>query len=266
MYKHIIYIILLITSFCIIFLIHRPSEVNLSLAIEVFAALCLYFLDAILSNIKWIWLFIITKTYYYNKTIRVSISYLYKIKVNDRYLLVRGERMKHQFQPVGGVYKRLRESYYQLRDLNVKDDDNIPIDDKSINDLRIRVKGKNVTTLLSWYDSQLGREVSPYREFYEELIRTQYLDYKIFPYVNYYHVRRHQTPIHYSDHFKCHEILIAEIFELRVDEDQEKELVKKMGETHSNFIWVSEDQIERKGAVPNQGSETVISETAAWIL
>jgi hypothetical protein len=181
-------------------------------------------------------------------------------------LLVRGKRIQNQFQPVGGVYKRYRESFYALNKLKVTDDDNIPIDDTSIDDLRVKLPAQNVISFLKWYNSQLGREVSPYREFYEELIRANILTQKIFPYLNYIHVRRHQTKLRYSVHFQCNEILIAEIFEIKPNEEQLTELKSLQSIQSSEYIWAKEDQIIRRGVIPGGNSNCAISETSEWIL
>lgn len=234
--------------------------------INILAALLLFFLNAISTNLDNIWLYCVTHTYLYNKPIRLSISYLYKIKINDRYLLVKGKRIANQYQPVGGVYKRFRESYYQLGCLGVTDDDNIPIDDKSIDDLRIKLPARNLLKFIKWFNSQLGREVSPGREFYEELISTNILSRANFPYPNYLYIKRHQTSIHYSEHFKCYEILIADLFELQPNEQQRAELKKTMSENSEEFVWVSEDRIKRLGVIPNETSTFTISPTAAWLL
>ena len=40
----------------------------------------------------------------WNKNIRLSCAYLFRIKYNGKYLLVKGNRID-QYQPIGGVYK-----------------------------------------------------------------------------------------------------------------------------------------------------------------
>ena len=96
----------------------------------------------------------------------VSISYLFQIKVDGKYLLVKGNRID-QYQPVGGVFKML-PSFKQIKhDYEITDDDRLPIDETSKDDLRIRVQGKNIVKLLSWFYSRKNREVGVHREFYE---------------------------------------------------------------------------------------------------
>src|SRR5258706_3407667 len=186
MSKLIIYIFLSVAGGFLIFLIHGDNTWK-EYRVHILAVGSIFCLEAIIENRKHIWLLFLSQITYRDKYIRLSISYLYQIKIEGKYLLVKGNRIKHQFQPVGGVFKRYRESFYALQKLCVLDDDNIPIDDKSIDDLRIKIRGKHLIKFLEWYTSQLGREVSPYREFYEEMIRTDFVKQKDFPYLNYLH-------------------------------------------------------------------------------
>ena len=259
--KLILYVILSIVGGSLIFSIHGDNTWK-DFGVHILAVGLIFCLESSIENWKYIWLFCVTNTFYRNKKIRLSISYLYQIKVDGKYLLVKGNRIKNQYQPVGGVFKRFRESYYQLKDLDVLDDDNIPIDSKSIDDLRIKLPGKNVNKFLKWFDSQLGREVSPYREFHEELIQTNILLQKDFPYPNYLHPERIQTPIHFSKHFQCYEILIAEIFKLMPDEKQLSILTELTQKESDYYVWADEETVKRLGA--NIGLN--ISETASWVL
>jgi hypothetical protein len=255
-----IYAILTLICGATLFYIRQDSGWG-SFVINILATAAIFFIQYLTENSRYLWLLLLCNTKYYKKKIRFSISYLYQIKVDGKYLLVKGNRI-NQLQPVGGVYKRYRESFYILKNLSVSDDDNIPIDEKSFEDLRVKVPGKNVRRFLKWYNSQLGREVSPYREFYEELIRTGLVTQKIFPYTNYLHLKRIQTPIHFSNHFKCYEILIAEIFMLMPDDQQKQELRNLINTPATEYFWVSESSIEKLGSDINRP----ISPTAKWIL
>ncbi len=205
------------------------------------------------------------KTFYVNKDIRISASYLFRIKIDGKYLLIRGARIKSQFQPVGGVYKRLPEAVDIFNQLKIRDDDCIPIDQSSKDDLRLRMSGKNIPTFISWYKSGKQRENSVFREFYEELIRTEILCREVFPYINYRFVCRKQTDISYVDYFSCYEILIADIYELIPDEKQKEELIRLMNCENTGFIWAEEKMIRSKGVSPNDLDQK-ISETSKWIL
>lgn len=50
-----------------------------------------------------------------NATIRISSAYLYRIKVADKYLLVKNERGTGKYQPVGGVYKLKENEKIELK-------------------------------------------------------------------------------------------------------------------------------------------------------
>lgn len=258
--KFILYAILTIVGGTIIFFIHGDSTAK-DYGVHLIAVASIFGLEAIIENRRHLWLLFLSKVRYRNKFIRLSIASLYQIKVNGVYLLVKGNRI-NQYQPVGGVFKRFRESFYQLQNLEVLDDSNIPIDHLSINDLRIKLPGRHLIEFLEWYYSQLGREISPNREFHEELIRTGVLLHKDFPYANYLYLNRKQTPIHYSKHFQCYEIIIAEIFKLMPSENQENILKDLTTQQSDYFMWVDEDTIRRRGA--NIG--VTISETSEWIL
>ena len=225
----------------------------------------LVIIESIISNGKYIELLLQSKIIYRRKLIRFSISYLYKIKVNDRYLLVKGKRID-QYQPVGGVYKRHSEARTFFNSLNVLADNSMPIDSASKDDLRVRVKGKNVLKFIKWFDSKAEREVSPVREFCEELIVPQILNRNNFLYFDYSIIKRVTKGIRYSEHFQCYEYLIADIVELRPTDSQLIELQNLLLTPSNEYIWVNENAINRRGYHPDAGIDVRISETAQWIL
>jgi hypothetical protein len=96
----------------------------------------------LIDNYKQLWFLIQTKILYCSKDIRLSIAYLYRIKVENEYLLVKS-RTRGYYQPVGGCYKTLPGSQKIFEDLEVKPD-RIVETEKGIakNDLRIHIKGK----------------------------------------------------------------------------------------------------------------------------
>lgn len=244
-----------------LFLVKSDSSIR-DFGINVLATASLFVLEYIVEHFNRIILSVKAATVYSKRRIRLSISYLYQIEVEGKYLLIRGKRISGQFQPVGGVYKRTPESFYFLRKLQVRSDDNIPIDDKSDHDLRINLPGEYLMRFLRWFDSYLGREVSPIREFHEELLNTGLLSREKFPYPSYIFLGRHQTPIHYSEHFRCHEILIADIFRLALSQAQCDELKKLMNRDSEEYIWVTSSEIER--GYSNNGKK--ISITSEWII
>ena len=104
------------------------------------------------------------------RNIRFSCAYLFRIKIDGQYFLVRDEQRRNQFQPVGGVYKYTDPTILkqfdaeQCRKFRYSSD----LDD----DLRIIVPRNKVFAFYKWYTKQTGREniKNLYREFKEEII------------------------------------------------------------------------------------------------
>jgi hypothetical protein len=194
----------------------------------------------------------------------MSISYLFKIKIDDKYLLIKGTRID-QYQPVGGVYKKSPESFSFFNSIYALDDKHMPIDDVSRDDLRIRVKGKYMLKVLHWFDKKIEREITYQREFIEELIKTGILNYEPFMYINCRFLRRVETGIRYTPYFKCDEYLVADIYELITNQEQESALRRLMQEDSDQYIWVDEDKILSRG-VTKEHLKADISESSSWIL
>ena len=242
------------------------SNANLDgLSIGVASAIIFLLVQTIsgnLGHLSYLWYSI----RYQNTRIRLSVSYLFRIKVNGKYFLIKGKRFD-QFQPVGGVFKRYPSSEVFFKSINALDDNLIPIDEKSDGDLRIRIKGSGLISFLKWFNSMDGREISGWREFYEELISTNIFPESIFPYISYQYVRRYSHPIRYSSYAQSKEILIAEIYELLPTPQQEKFLYEMVNSKSHEYIWADSARITRRGTVPGQQYQSVnISEHSSWIL
>lgn len=201
----------------------------------------------ILENIKRLNLYIPSILWYRNKDIRVSVSYLYRIKVRNKYLLVHNNR-DNNLQPVGGVYKSLPDSKRVLTSLGVKVDNLFETEDGvAKSDLRLYVKGKNLMSFLDWFDSQEDRELSPWREFHEELVAKGILSHENFPYVNYNYKGRVRTPIM---HLQVGGLgfFQYDVFDLIPTDSQQKEL-DTLFEKGNDVLykWVTEEQIQMLG-------------------
>lgn len=210
---------------------------NITLNITASAIILLFY--EISSAWKYWKLFFQSKITYRGRDIRLSCSYLFRIKIDDKYLLVKGNRI-NQYQPVGGVYKKYMDCKNLFKDLEVKDDKNIPIDDKSEEDLRIRVPAKNLIKFLKWYDSKEDRETCQWREFNEELIQTGILSSDIFPHIQYRFIKQIRDGIKYSDYFQINELLIYDIYELMPNEKQKIELKNLLQKTDDRFVLLDE--------------------------
>lgn len=176
--------------------------------------------------------------------VRFSIAYLFRIKVDNKYLLIEGNRI-NQYQPVGGVYKYYDSFKDKLNKWGVVSDDNIPIDQTSDNDLRVKVPKKNVIHFIEWFESGENREACVFREFNEEILKEipneAYLFHDSFcPEF----IRRDISDIQFSEHFQCYEVLIADIFDIKLNLEQEVAL-KELAEQNENFRLCTYDEIKR---------------------
>lgn len=184
---------------------------------------------------------------YAHEYVRVSASYLFRIKVDGRYLLIQGRRIQ-QYQPVGGVYKYFGDAVHELfTKLDVRDDDLVPIDEHSRGDLRVRVPGKNLIGFLNWFTSEQGREVTQEREFYEELVAPGFLS-SAFAHVTPRYLYTVWQPLTYSPYCQARELMIYQVYDLRLTSVQEAELRTLSLPESGGLRWVTEAEIKRLGA------------------
>ncbi|WP_407517848.1 SMODS-associated NUDIX domain-containing protein [Elizabethkingia anophelis] len=189
-----------------------------------------------------------TKIWYREQEIRLSISYLFRIKVDEKFLLVKS-RTRSYFQPVGGCYKTLPGSRKIFEKLGIRPDRKFETE-KGIakNDLRIYVKGKNVIDFFKWYDSKEDRETSPWREFCEELLTTEILPGREFRYIDYEFKKTIKTPILDLD-MGGKGMFMYEVFDLVINDEQMPILREMQEQQDSNdrYIWVTDEIIQHLG-------------------
>lgn len=181
--------------------------------------------------------------------IRISFAYLFRIKVDGKYLLVRNSRGTNKYQPVGGSYKVEQEEKLYLKDnFFVSDDDKIPIDESSQNDYRMLVPAKFLKKFVRRFNKTPNREKlsNLSREFKEELINTEILDDSE---IKYRYCGRHITDLNFSRHFQCYELMLADVVEFLPTTEQETKL-RRLKETQSDkYIFATKDEIEHCGIV-----------------
>lgn len=220
------------------------------------------------QNREYLKLFFPVFVFKFNQKIRISISYLFRINCDNKYLLIKGSRI-NQYQPVGGVYKHLDRSSDYLSKMGLTPDhDNFAYEEKIRNDLRKFTSGRNIFSVIYWFNKRQDRELSPWREFHEELVKSAILPQKVFPFTFYKFIRQHVTPLRYSPYFKCYEVLIADIYELVPTEEQAAALKQLSTLSHDDkFIWVDKETIEREGHDIRVGKTAFkIAETAKWTI
>lgn len=155
---------------------------------------------------------------YKNELIRLSYAYLIKIRVNNRYLLIKSKNIKDVYQPVGGVF-HIEDNSYISGKLGFERD-STPGDQE---DIRGTIKGKNIAKFDKWFNKGKGVEKAPIREFKEELIDTGLLDKELFSEekTKFGKIKTVYSGIkdaYYSNH--KYELLRFEIYELFLTKEQ----------------------------------------------
>ena len=200
-----------------------------------------------------------------NERIRLSISALVRIQIDDKFLLVPNRRFR-KYQPVGGVLKFHLSAKDDLESCGMAPDSMFDVDDTNRNDLRIMISGKHFSRFLKWYETGKGRESSPWREFHEELIAPGYLSWETFPHAQFSFLRRQSTGIRWSDHANAYECIITELFELHPNPEQESALRNLHKTTVDGIRWATAEEIRANGIVPKKQVDANIAETAKWLL
>lgn len=183
-----------------------------------------------------------------NTKIRISFAYLFRIKVDGKYLLVPNSRTG-KFQPVGGAYKfKDKERKYLDDEFAAEDDDCIPVNKATKNDYRLNIKNKYLRDFVKRFNNTKSREniSNLSREFKEELIKTDILDETIFGEIRYRYIGRHMTEIIRTS-FKPYELLLADILELELTKEQEEYLRGLLDQESDKYIFANNTQIKNQG-------------------
>lgn len=199
---------------------------------------------------------------FFLRRLRLSFAYLIRIKVGSEYFLVKSKRFDF-YQPVGGVFICHNPAIY--KELSLVTDDNMT---KVLeNDLRkILTKPSKVLKVINWFYSQKDREVSPHREFIEELIDTGILSRDTFHKVDFAFIKHVNNGIEYSEHFKCNELKLFEIFEFFPSQAQLAELEKLKEIESDKYIFVNDVAIDRLGYCNQSGKSSNLGSQTKYII
>ena len=182
-----------------------------------------------------------------NTIIRISFAYLYRIKIGDKYLLVKNERGTGKYQPVGGVYKFEEDEKIELKNrFQVKDDNKISIDESSRNDYRLRMENKYLRKFISHFDKKANRENvdNLSREFREELIEKNIINWNE---ISYRFCGRHMTSLHFGEHFQIYEIFLADVVELLPTVEQMEDLKMLLNKSSDKYRLATAEEITSLG-------------------
>lgn len=178
-------------------------------------------------------------------SIRISFSYLIRIKVDDYYLLVKSGKknennLKDKFQPVGGVYKMTSPKDVCKRFCLI--DDNMK--ESPSDDLRKRLNRPfQIFKVLKWFHDKDGIEAAPFREFYEELIRPGILLSELFSNSLFRKTEVKKEQVVWSEWNKINEYKIFEIYDLELNAEQLKYLRDLKHKGHDDLLFLRRDDI-----------------------
>jgi hypothetical protein len=202
--------------------------------------------------------------------IRFSMSYLYRIKIDDKFLLVKSSNFPH-YQFVGGKYKRLPnfQTYLQTT-FDARDDFKLSTQGLMKDDFAIFIPAKNAFKFLTWFNSGKDREISHWREFYEELIdgKANVLSKVNFPYINYNFIGTVTTPIKRTAGWNCYEILQYDILDFIPTTAQENELKGLLSSGDTDYYkWADVELINNLGHDNRQQKQLYkIGQHTKWAL
>ena len=186
--------------------------------------------------------------------LRISFAYLYRIKIADKYLLVKNARGTGKYQPVGGVYKLSEQEKLKLKNrYQVKDDNKVLIDESSRDDYRLRIENRYLRGFVRRFNKKADRERidNLSREFVEELVNTGIVDWNS---ISYRYCGRHTTSLNYSDHFQCYELLLADVVELLPTPEQKKDLISLMSKPSDLYRFATAEEITCLGINTQTGN------------
>lgn len=204
-----------------------------------------------------------TQIRYREKNIRLSFSYLFRIEIDGKFLLVCGHRMNNQFQPIGGVYKVYDEGKSFLNQIRAVADTSMGNFDET-DDLRLQIKGKNYFKFWDWFGSMRDRECDPRREFEEELIDTKILPVEAFQKLKYRKVWAHNVGVTYSQPLRIHEVVYADIFEIKLTDDQKQIIRDAVRQNSTQICLATIDEIRCRRY--NNSVEMNLGNNTPWLL
>ena len=230
--------------------VHYGIDFKIAIIIEVLFG----FMSLILLLIKMLknMLNDVNREYFYikeydNKEIRLSFSYLFRIRINEKYLLIKRQD-RDIYQPVGGVYqvknwRYLHEKLKCYRDSSKGEP----------NDIRVKIKGKNIKNFIKWFKNKEDREITPNREFKEELLDSGILPAESFLNVEFRFDRYYYQGVQYSQVYNKLELLRFDIYDVILTKEQltilseiNKKEIKCFSENEIKTLGVTDNSDKRK--------------------
>lgn len=209
--------------------------------------------------------------YRYVKNIRFSCAYLFRIKINDKYLLVKDEQGRGTFQPVGGVYKYTDDKFFS--DVHAIQCTRFGTNSDLDCDLRIIVPRKYTNRFKRWYKKGKERETPDnlYREFEEEILnRIEFPDPSIFNSIQYRYCGEHIEESRLGENDM--QIRIADIVEFIPTPQQSAAFLELLNHESDIYRFVTKDEIYNLGRVEgnqiqsiSEHTKKILTEEEKWL-
>lgn len=198
--------------------------------------------------------------------VRISFAYLFRIIIDGKYLLIQSSRKTGRYQPIGGVYKyNDSEGEFLKKTYHIEPDDKIKTDSTSKNDYRFYVKDKYIKDFVKHFDMEsTNREKKSdvSRELLEEVLRDYFVSPKQFGMLNYKYCSRF-LDFGYTSIYQCYELVLADIYEIKLDEKQEN-LLRKILTQGDEFMLASKEDIENEGVKLSDGNNKETISNHSW--
>ncbi|SFT74832.1 hypothetical protein SAMN05216474_2133 [Lishizhenia tianjinensis] len=182
-----------------------------------------------------------------NDEIYVSLSYLFKIKIkgDNKYLMVKSNKITNQYQPVGGVYKRFPSITDKWRKWGAKETSN---DRCNSDDLRFKVKRKFIPEIRKWFYKKENREVDVWREFCEELLSTGILPKNIFEHIKPEFLYSIEESLIFRKGQEIKQFLIYDVFTINFSSEQEQAVIDllEQAEITDKYAFVEESDLDKE--------------------
>ena len=194
--------------------------------------------------------------------IRASIAYLFRIKLDDKYLLIRNVKSSGwgMYKPVGGCYKFFDSAKPALNNLGV-------IEEVSDNkDFRVYVPKKNWEKFICWYNLGQDREVDFSREFNEELFEeNNFLSPENFDEVDFKKIKDGSFEVNFSKSYKIDASFPMDVVDVNLTPEQASDL-RDMVENSDGMFALADEQSIINEEIEVDGREIKIAYHAQELL
>ncbi len=198
-----------------------------------------------------------------NRDIRVSMAYLFSIKIDGKFLLLRGENERKRIQPIGGVYKHYYTCSDFLKQINAHPACEVESHTDHDQDLRLSIPIARFREFFKWFLNGTGREHNVLRELHEEVFMgaTQKNTIQMMSLI----MHKCKSIAKFNGYDKAnnyYRFYYFDIFAIEVDADKSKiGLFKEQMNRNKNLLLVTRDEI-----IKGEHDGWRISDTAEYIV